>query len=157
MAYLNARYSGDLGVLWVDAHPDVLTPRDFAQGNAQVLGALLGRGDAELVGEVDTPVRPSRVMYAGLDAWTPVEGGVIDGLGLRRAGAASLADTSSPVLDWIASEEIAHLAIHLDVDALDPTKFGAVLFNEPDAPADALAGVSRGRMAPAQVVRLQTS
>jgi arginase len=154
MAYLNARHGGNLGVLWVDAHPDVLTPRDFAQGNAQVLGALLGRGDAELVGEVDTPVKPSRVMCAGLDAWTPVEGGVIDGLGLRRAGAASLADTSSPVLDWIASEGIARLAIHLDVDVLDPTKFGPVLFNEPDAPADALAGVPRGRMAPAQVVRL---
>jgi arginase len=29
-----------------------------------------------------------------------------------------------------------------------------VLFNEPDAPADALAGVPRGRMAPDQVVRL---
>jgi arginase len=93
-------------------------------------------------------------MYAGLDAWTPVEGEVVDGLGLRRTGAGSLVDTSSPVLDWIASEGIAHLAIHLDVDVLDPTKFGPVLFNEPDAPADALAGVPRGRMAPDQIVRL---
>jgi hypothetical protein len=25
-------------------HPDVLTPRGFAQGNAQVFGALLGHG-----------------------------------------------------------------------------------------------------------------
>jgi arginase len=86
-------------VLWVDAHPDVLTPRDFAQGNAQVLGALLGRGDPDLVGEVDTPLKPSRVMYAGLDAWTPAEAQVINELQLRRAGSSSLADTSSPVLD----------------------------------------------------------
>ena len=154
MAYLNMRYEGSLGVLWVDAHPDVLTPRDFAQGNAQVLGALLGRGDPELAGEVDVPVKPSRVMYAGLDAWMPVEGEVIDGLGLRHAGAASLSDTSAPVLDWIASERIAHLAIHFDVDVLNPTKFGPVLFNEPDAATDALAGVPRGRMAPDTVVRL---
>jgi arginase len=104
MAYLNTRYEENLGVLWVDAHPDVLTPEDFAQGNAQVLGALLGRGDPELVGEVDVPVKPSRVMYAGLDAWMPVEGEVINGLGLRRASAASLTDTASPVLDWITSE-----------------------------------------------------
>jgi arginase len=68
MAYLNTRYGGNLGVLWVDAHPDVLTPKDFAQGNAQVLGALLGKGDSELVSEVDTPVKASHVMYAGLDA-----------------------------------------------------------------------------------------
>jgi arginase len=154
MAYLNTRHGGNLGVLWVDAHPDVLTPKDFAQGNAQVLGALLGRGDPELVGEVDTPVKPSRVMYAGLDAWMPVEAEVINELGLRRAGADSLADTSSPVLDWIANEGITHLAIHCDVDVLDPAKFGPVLFNEPDAPADALADVPRGRMAPDQVVRL---
>ena len=109
MAYLNRRYGGNLGVLWVDAHPDVLTPKDFVQGNAQVLGAFLGRGDPELVGEVDTPVKPSRVMYAGLDAWMPVEAEVINELGLRRAGADSLADTSSPVLDWIANGGITHL------------------------------------------------
>jgi arginase len=84
----------------------------------------------------------------------PVEGEVINGLGLRRAGAASSTDTSSPVLDWITSERIAPLAIHFDVDVLDPTKFGPVLFNEPDARAHALDGVTRGRMAPDQVVRL---
>jgi arginase family enzyme len=43
IAYLNTRYGGNLGVLWVDAHPNVLTPKNFAQGNAQVLGALLGK------------------------------------------------------------------------------------------------------------------
>jgi arginase len=154
MAYLNTRYGGNLGVLWVDAHPDVLTPKDFAQGNAQVLGALLGRGDPELVAEVDTPLRPARVMYAGLDAWMAVEGEVIDALGLRRAGADSLAETSSPVLDWIASEGVTQLAIHFDVDVLDPRKFGPVVFNKPDAAADAWADVPRGRMAPDQVVRL---
>ena len=61
-------------MLWVDAHPDVLTPNDSPHGHTHVLSALLGRGDPDLVGEVDTPVKPSRVMYAGLDAWTPVEG-----------------------------------------------------------------------------------
>jgi arginase len=136
MAYLNTRYGGNLGVLWVDAHPDVLTPKDFAQGNAQVLGALLGKGDCDLVSEVDTPLKASRVMYAGLDAWTPVEGAVINTLGLRRAGSDSLAETSAPVLNWIADEGVAHPAIHFDVDVLDPTKFGPVLFNKPDAPAE---------------------
>jgi arginase len=154
MAYLNTRYGGNLGVLWVDAHPDVLTPKDFAQGNAQVLGALLRRGDPDLVGEVDTPVKPSRVMYAGLDAWMPVEGEVIDGLGLRRAGSDALADSSSPVLDWIASERITHLAVHFDVDVLDPKRFGPVVFNNPDTAARPPADVPRGRMAPDQVVRL---
>ena len=131
MAYLNTRYGGTLGVLWVDAHPDVLTPKDFAQGNAQVLGALLGKGDSDLVSEVNTPIKTSHIKFAGLDAWTPVEGAVINTFGLRRAGSDSLAETSAPVLNWIADEGIAHLAIHFDVDVLDPAKFGPVLFNRP--------------------------
>jgi arginase len=154
MAYLNARYAGNLGVLWVDAHPDISTPKEFAQGNTYVLGALLGRGDADFVGEVETPVRPARVMYAGLYEWTPTEGEIIEELGLRRARAESLAQDSKPVLDWIAKEGIERVAVHFDVDVLDPTKFGPILFNDPSALPDFLAGVPRGRMTPDQVVRL---
>ncbi|HWQ11587.1 MAG TPA: arginase family protein [Roseiflexaceae bacterium] len=126
MAYLNTRYAGDLGVLWVDAHPDVLTPQHSAHGHTHVLAALLGRGDPELVGEVTTPVKPSHVMYAGLDTWTPVEDDVISGLGLRHTGSDALVDSSTPVLDWIASEGITHVAVHFDVDVLDPKTFGPI-------------------------------
>ncbi|PRX92060.1 arginase family protein [Paraburkholderia sp. BL25I1N1] len=28
-AYLNERYDGKLAVLWIDAHPDIMTPSDF--------------------------------------------------------------------------------------------------------------------------------
>jgi arginase len=154
MAYPNKRYQGNLGVLWVDAHPDVQTPRDTPHAHAQVLGALLGRGDADLVAEVDLPLKPSRVMYAGLDAWMPVENEVIGGLGLRVAGADALAESSAPVLDWISSEGIEKIAVHFDVDVLDPKKFGPTLFNKPDAPADFLEGVPRGRMSVEQVVQL---
>jgi arginase len=151
---LNTRYGGNLGVLWIDAHPDVLTPDEWPHGHTYVVSALLGRGDAELVGEVDTPVKPSHVMYAGLESWTPGEGHVIDELRLRAAGPDELADSSSPVLEWLVSEGIRHLAVHFDVDVLDPKQFGPVLFNKPDAPADFLAGVPRGRMTSDQVVRL---
>jgi arginase len=153
-AYLNARYDGQLGVVWVDAHPDVMTPRDEPNAHAHVLGALLGRGDADLRGEVERPLAPSRVMYAGLDSWLPVEDEVIQGLGLRHAGAATLAETSAPVLDWIAEERIEHLAIHFDLDVLDPSAFRPLLFNKPGLPPDAYSGVARGRMLPDQVVRL---
>ncbi len=154
MAYLNTRYGGNLGVLWVDAHPDVLTPKHSPHGHTYVLAALLGRGDPDLVGEVETPVKPSRVMYAGLDDWMPVEGDAINQLGLRRAGADALAASSAPVLDWIASEDITPVAVHFDVDVLDPKTFGPVLFNNPDAGVDFLAGVPRGRLTPGHVVRL---
>lgn len=154
MAYLNTIHDGNLGVLWIDAHPDVLGPDESAHGHTYVLAALLGRGDPEIVGEVDTLVKPSHVMYAGLDAWTPVEGGIMSRFGLRQTGSAALAATSAPVLDWIATEGITHLAVHFDVDVLDPSTFGPLLWNDSDAPEDYLPGVPRGRMTPDQVIRL---
>lgn len=154
MAYLNLRYDGKLGVLWVDSHPDVMTPKDYAHAHAHVLGALLGRGDADFSREVERPIAPSRVMYAGLDAWMPVEAAVIDGLGLRHAGSASLADSSKPVMDWIAEEGITHVAVHFDLDVLDPARFRPLLFNKPALPPGAFEGVPRGRMTLGQVVRL---
>ena len=154
IAYLNALYEGKLGVLWIDSHSDVMTAKDYPNAHAHVLGALLGRGDPDLTREVEVPVAPSRVMYAGLDAWSPVEDEVIGGLGLRHAGAAALAETSSPVLDWIVDQRIEHVAVHFDLDVFDPALFRPLTFNNPGLPSDALSGVPRGRMQPAQVVRL---
>jgi arginase len=154
IAYLNSLYEGNLGVLWLDAHPDVTTVDYYPNAHAHVLGALLGRGDSDLIGEVKTPLAPSRVMCAGLDMWAPNEDEVIQGLGLLRAGAASLAETSSPVLNWIADKRIEYLAVHFDLDVLDPSAFRPLLFNKPGLPTDAFSDVPRGRMQPDQVVRL---
>jgi arginase len=154
IAYLNKHYGGEVGVLWIDAHPDVTTQEEYPNPHAHVLGALLGRGDPDLTGEVEVPVAPARVMFAGLDSWGPVEDEAIRGLGLRHAGAAALAETSAPVLDWIAEQRIEHVAIHFDLDVLDPAVFRPLNFNEPGLPPDAYPGVPRGRMLPEQVVRL---
>jgi arginase len=137
IAYLNARYGGKLGVLWVDAHPDVTIPEHYPNAHAHVLGALLGRGDADLIREVETPLAPARVMFAGLDAWGRFENEVIQGLGLRHAGAADLAANSAPVLDWIAEQGIEQIAIHFDLDVLDPAMFRPLLFNKPGLSLDA--------------------
>ncbi|WP_413990811.1 arginase family protein [Labrys okinawensis] len=41
-AYLNERYEGDLAVLRVDAHPDVMTPQETVHAHAMVPGNLMG-------------------------------------------------------------------------------------------------------------------
>ncbi len=43
-AYLNEHYEGELAILWVDAHPDVMTPQQFQHAHAMVLGNLIGHG-----------------------------------------------------------------------------------------------------------------
>ena len=74
--------------------------------------------------------------------------------GPRSAGADALAGTSQPVLDWIAAQTITHLAVHLDLDVLDPAHFRPLLFNKPSIPEDAFEGILQGRMRLDQVVRL---
>jgi arginase len=153
-AYLNERYAGDLAVLWVDAHPDVLTPADFANAHAMVLGNLLGEGDADFAAAVKCPLKPANVMYAGLMETMPVETALIERLGLQHASPAQLAHSSEPVLKWFRSTGAKHLAIHLDLDVLDPNGFRSLLFANPEAPPGTFDGVAQGKMSIAHVVRL---
>lgn len=153
-AYLNERYDGDLAVLWVDAHPDIMTPADFEHAHAMVLGILLGKGDPAFAEAVARPLLPSHVMYAGVHSTLPVETEMIQRLGLRVAGPTELATSSAPVLEWFRSTGAKHLAIHLDLDVLDPLGMRSVLFAKPDLAEGAFDGVAQGKMRIPQVLRL---
>ncbi len=154
IAYLNRKYQAALGVLWVDAHPDVMSAAEFSHAHAHVLAMLLGRGDAEFVAEVPEKLDPARVMVAGMSAWTKVEGEIFLQLGVRHTPAAEIADSSRPILDWIEREGISHLAVHFDLDVLDPAHFSSLLFNKPGVPKSTFDGVVKGTMQLEQVVRL---
>lgn len=162
-AYLNERYDGDLAILWVDTHPDVITPNESEHGHTMVLGNLMGEGDAELVGTVKRPIKPQNVMFAGRrDTFADhpeilsKEMEVIERLRLRTARPAELADTSEPVLDWLRMIGAKHLAIHFDLDVLDPTLFRSLLFSNPDPSVPSVDTYPSGEMKAEQIVRLLT-
>ncbi len=76
---------------------------------------------------------------------------MVNSLKLHSAGSCELADTSQPVLDWIEENHIEHLAIHFDLDVLDPALFRSLLFSRPGGlPIDA----SSGKMTLPQIARL---
>ncbi len=154
MAWLNRRYPGTLGVLWVDAHPDVMSAAEFSHAHAHVLGMLLGRGDEAFTAEVERKLDPARVMIAGMSNWTADEGRILQQLGVRHTPAADIADSSQPILDWIKAEGITHLAVHWDLDVLDAAHFSPLLFNQPDQPKGTFDGIVQGTMRLGQVVRL---
>lgn len=154
IAYLNQKYGEKLGVLWIDAHPDVMSAAEFSHAHAHVLAMLLGRGDAAFTAEVPEKLDPARVMIAGMSAWTAVEGEILTQLGVCHTRAADIADSSQPILDWIARESIAQLAVHFDLDVLDPAHFSPLLFNKPEMPENAFDGIVQGTMKLEQVVRL---
>ncbi|CAD6560145.1 arginase family protein [Paraburkholderia sabiae] len=153
-AYLNERYDGELAVLWIDAHPDIMTPREFRHAHAMVLANLLGEGDPDFVKNVPRPLNPSNVMYAGLKETSEAESASISRLRLRHAGAAELAEDSAPVIRWLKETGAKHLAIHFDLDVLDPAGFRSLLFANPADAPHTWDSVPQGSMSIEQVIRL---
>lgn len=127
--YLNKKYNGRLGVLWLDAHPDISTPEMHNHEHAMVLGNLLGAGDPVFASKVEERINPRLVMYGGLQEMTPAEEKEVARLGLTKSQADTkgLSESSEMILQWIRDNKIEHLAIHLDLDVLDPKQFRALL------------------------------
>ncbi|KWX79054.1 arginase family protein [Paenibacillus jilunlii] len=152
-AYLNERYGGELGVIWIDAHSDLVRYAGYDNGHTLPLGNLLGEGDEEFARHVKTPLKPENVFIAGLAAPTEQEMEVISEafqrlgiapeeqdteiiqrLGIKTAGTQELMNSTESIKEWIKESGIKHLAIHLDLDVLDPMAFRSLLFANPEAP-----------------------
>lgn len=160
-AYLNQKYDGDLAILWVDTHPDVITKDVFPNAHAMVMRNLLGEGDEEFVKLVELPVKRTNVMFAGVRETLPslpsvleMENATFKRLNLRRADPESLSETSAPVVDWLKETGVKHVAIHFDLDVLDPTLFRSLLFANPDPAVTKIEGSPSGAMSMAQIIRL---
>jgi arginase len=154
IAYLSERYGDDLAVLWVDAHPDVMGPAQWQNAHAHVLAMLMGEGDSDFVSAVSRPLDPRHILYVGLTETTPFETGFIGKHGLARLGPEELAASSEPVLAWLRTTGAKRVAVHLDVDVLDPAHYDFLVFCNPSAPPDAFEGVARGRMQFDQVSKI---
>ncbi|MDY8049517.1 arginase family protein [Paenibacillus polymyxa] len=152
-AYLNERYGGELGLIWIDAHSDLVRYVGYDNGHTLPLGNLLGEGDEEFAKHVKIPLKPENVFIAGLAAPTeqeteviseafqrlgiaPAESDseVIQRLGIKTAGTKELTNSTESIREWIKESDIKHLAIHLDLDVLDPKAFRSLLFANPESP-----------------------
>ncbi|CQR56588.1 arginase family protein [Paenibacillus riograndensis] len=152
-AYLNERYGGELGLIWIDAHSDLVRYAGYDNGHTLPLGNLLGEGDEEFARHVKTPLKPEHVFIAGLATPTEKEIEVISEafqrlgiapeeqdtemiqrLGIKTAGTQELTNSTESIKEWIKESGIKHLAIHLDLDVLDPKSFRSLLFANPEAP-----------------------
>lgn len=131
-AYLNERYEGKLGIVWIDAHPDVTTPRDFDHAHAMVLGNLLGDGEPLMAGEVKRHVKAEQVALTGVDGVLSHEREAIDRFGLKVIPSKDVMSGSDAVIAWVCEKGFERVAIHLDLDVLDPNFFRSLLFMNPD-------------------------
>ncbi|WP_333500396.1 arginase family protein [Kluyvera sp. CHPC 1.2972] len=153
-AHLLNKYGDKLGVLWIDSHPDVQTAAQYPNAHAHVLGALMGTGDNDLVASVTAPLSPEKVMIAGIHHPLAYEREYLDTHRIATSSPEEIKNGAHEVLAWIARENIAYLAIHIDLDVLDPSLFRSVLFAQPGRGEHDFGDVAEGKLTMAEVLKL---
>lgn len=149
--YLHGKYGKELGIIWLDSHPDISTPENFYNEHAMVLGNLLGEGDPALAELVEHPLKTESILYVGLQQPNQPEINLLEKLKLDYTIQGSQHLQTADIQNWIAKNNFKKIAIHLDLDVLNPKLFRSLYFSEPgvtDFPSDA------GKMSPANLLVL---
>ncbi|MBN7742861.1 arginase family protein [Bacillus velezensis] len=129
--YLHGKYGKELGVIWIDSHPDVSTPKEFHHEHAMVLGNLLGAGDAELSKSVEHPFDSDQFLYVGLQKPLDLEVKLLEELNLNYTVQDKNNLKSEDIQKWIKKNGFTKIAVHFDLDVLDPNFFRSLYFSEP--------------------------
>lgn len=138
-AYLAQRYGNGFGVLWIDAHPDISLVNTTSHFHETPVANLLGLNQECELTCVPRPMDPAHVFLAGLvesgpyphDHLTENEGKVEE-LNIAHSGPVELNLNTQPVTAWIKRAAITHLAVHWDLDSVEPHEFRSVYPANPD-------------------------
>ena len=140
--YLHGKYE-NVGIIWIDAHPDVSTVNDgYPNAHAMVLGSLMGHGAAQLASQMKNPVfKPDEILYVGLQPLHDYQEAFLKNMGV---------DYKVQDKSFLNDEEIIafmrrfdHILVHFDIDVLDEHLFHSTYFANPELVGD---GSSGGKM-----------
>jgi arginase len=133
VSYLNARYRGDLAVVWLDAHGDLNTPQSSPSKrfHGMVLRTLLGEGDADLTALMARPLEAAQVVLAGTRDLDPPERDVIAARRLTMVPPTSMKAGPAVLRAAVRATGRNHVYIHLDLDVIDPAEFPNVIVPAP--------------------------
>lgn len=140
--YLHGIYD-NIGIIWIDAHPDVSTAKDgYPNAHAMVLGSLMGYGDSSLSDLVkNRKFNADEIFYIGLQGLHDYQEKFLKDRNV---------DFSVQTEGVISDDEIKkfvcrfdHILIHLDIDVLDARLFHSTYFANKELVGD---GSGSGRM-----------
>ena len=135
--YLNGKYKGELGVIWLDAHPDISGPSASSHLHEMPLANLLGQNRESEITCSENIYEADKIFLAGL-----IEERLRDmdmackELNIRIASPEELEENSSAVLNWIHETGVKYVAVHWDLDVLSPEDFRCIYPAEPYTDAD---------------------
>jgi arginase len=115
----------DVGVVWLDAHPDFNTTDGSVSGFADGMGlsVLTGTGWRALRETVPgyRPVGETNVLLIGIRDADPAERERLDASGITVLAPGEAAERVEPALDGLRGR-VGDVYLHLDLDVLDPSE-----------------------------------
>lgn len=153
--YLHGKYK-KVGIIWIDAHPDVSTLNDgYPNAHAMVLGSLLGYGAAQLTREIKNSLfKPDEIFYIGLQPLHDYQEKYLDDMGVKYKVQDKTFVTSSEINDFIGRFD--HILIHFDIDVLDEHFFHSTYFANSELVGDGAGGGKMTIEKLSEVLRLIT-
>ncbi|MBS6397555.1 MAG: arginase family protein [Clostridiales bacterium] len=140
--YLHGIYE-NMGIVWIDAHPDVSTPQNnYPNAHAMVLGALLGYGDCELSAQMqNSKFKANEILYVGLQELHNYQEDFLKdkGVDYQVQAEAFLSDNKMKAF----LQQFEHIVVHLDIDVLDASSFHSTYFANKELVGD---GSGSGKM-----------
>ena len=133
----------NVGILWIDAHPDVSRPKDnYPNAHAMVLGSLLGSGDPALSDLMrNKKFHPKDILYIGLQELHDYQEQFLTEMDVDFKVQADEFVSEPDIMNFM--KRFDHILVHLDIDVLDASLFHSTYFANKELVGD---GSGSGKM-----------
>lgn len=135
IAYLNKKYDGKIGVIWVDAHADIHAPSTSPSGNYHGMIARHLLGHPEFDQQPELALKDYQLAYLGLRDTEKEEDDFTALHHIPAFRASEIMDDNAPmdvVIDHFKRHGLTHLHLHVDCDVMDEKVFPYVHVPEPN-------------------------
>ena len=132
-----------IGMLWLDAHPDINTPETTRSGSLGGMPVALATGRALHLMRLDAHLNPAmddqRVVMGGVRLIDPLEQQLLNDSRIQQVSVSDLRTASAAVFAQLdrLSKISDKLYIHIDMDVLDPSEVSGHQNKVPDGPSSA--------------------
>jgi arginase family enzyme len=115
-----------IGMLWLDAHPDINTPETTRSGSLGGMPVAVATGRAlqrmRLDAKLDPPLPDEHVVMAGVRLTDPLEQEIVDASKIQQLTVDDLRTGSPAVFAQLdrLSRLVDKIYVHIDMDVLDP-------------------------------------
>ncbi len=125
VSYLNHRLSGDLALIWFDAHGDLNTPQTSPSGHfhGMPLRTICGEGDPDILDTCFPTLDPAQVILTGARQFDPPEKEFIQNSQITCLSCDTLERNRGAIADLIMEKGFHNVYIHIDLDVLDPDTY----------------------------------